>query len=79
MTHLQFKIQVCKELLQGWQDHDRHVCHGPVDISTHLPQQSLLNRPCVLCRELHNFLCPHCNRQFMCLKEGCFVAYHRGE
>jgi hypothetical protein len=79
MTHLQFKTQISEALLQGWQDCDRHVRCSPQDISTHLPQQSRLNRPCVLCRELCNFLCPQCNRQFLCLNEGCFAAYHRGQ
>ena len=46
----------------------------------HLPRQSLrLNRRCVLCGNLNNFLCPCCNRQFLCLNAGCFAAYHCGE
>jgi hypothetical protein len=79
MKHLQFKMQVCQALLQGWRERDRHVRRGRRNISTHLPRQSRLNRPCVLCGELCNFLCPHCNRQFLCLNEGCFEAYHRGQ
>jgi hypothetical protein len=48
MTVLQFKTQVCEVLLQGWRGYDQHVRCGPVDISTHLPRQSWLNRPCIL-------------------------------
>jgi hypothetical protein len=81
MTHLQFKTVLCEALLQNWQGQTRNlVCYRKEELAMHLPRQSRrLNRPCILCGNLSNFLCLDCNRQFLCLNAGCFVAYHCGE
>jgi hypothetical protein len=80
MSHLQFKTQLYEALLHRWPGRERSVAmDNPAMVSTHLPRYTRLFRPCVLCGECCHVIFLHCRRKFLCLNEGCFAAWHRGE
>jgi hypothetical protein len=79
MSHLEFKVALCKALLQGWP-----LCNAIVnDILTerpsiHMPSHTIAKRTCVVCavRTPHTY-CYQCGFKFMCWKEGCYHCFMR--
>jgi hypothetical protein len=74
MSHLAFKVALCKALLHGWQERttisNEALTERP---SIHMPSHMTLKRACVVCkvRNPHTY-CYQCGFKFMCWKEGCY-------
>jgi hypothetical protein len=68
MNHLEFKVALCKALLQGWMQctniSNEALTHRP---SIHMPSHTSLKRACVVCevRNPHTY-CYQCGFKFMC-------------
>ena len=76
--HLQFKMDLCTELLRNWATredlHNHDLEHCP-DI--HMPSWSSIHCNCVVCHapQIHTYCFQYVGR-FMCLRWGCYKEYH---
>jgi hypothetical protein len=78
MNHLEFKVALCKALLQGWQQRTNISNEALTErLTIHMPSHTHLKRACVVCavRTPHTY-CYQCGFKFMCWKEGCYQRFH---
>jgi hypothetical protein len=77
ITHLQFRTELCRALLQNWNGRER----GDKPILPRVPvvccpSYHQKRRDCFLCGKKTNFFCYLCDCKFMCVKHGCYEIAH---
>jgi hypothetical protein len=77
ITHLQFRTELCRALLQNWKGRDRGerpiVARAPV---VYCPSFYHKRWDCFRCGKKTNFFCYLCDCKFMCVKHGCYEIAH---
>jgi hypothetical protein len=77
ITHLQFRTEMCRALLQNWNRRERAqrlvLTRAPVVCC---PSYHNKRRDCFLCGKKTNIFCYLCDCKFMCIKHGCYEIAH---
>ena len=76
-THLQFKTDLCSELLTNWkgcQERSNQNLENRPNI--HMPSWTAICHAYVVCESIIHTYCFQCNGAFMCWQGGCYERYH---
>jgi hypothetical protein len=77
ISHLQFRTELCRILLQNWEGKER--TNRPILSRVPIvccPSYHHKKRDCCICGKKTNFFCYKCDCKFMCIKHGCYEIAH---
>jgi hypothetical protein len=80
LTRLEFNLALCNAMVKNWRGGPHRPHPAPIfqgEPRIHVPRWIEARRQCVHCNERRSrWYCPMCEGKHLCLRNGCFEAYH---